>query len=496
MLVIADATRGQALAGIMGAADAEVTDQTTTILLEAANFNPVNIRKTSAALGLRTEASIRFEKGLHPELAAMAVRRAMKLFVEVCGGRAAKGLVDVYPSPRKDTRVTVTRERIQRILGYEMASAQVRTVLTDLGFGCRVVPPDRYVVRVPYWRTDVTFPDDVVEEIARATGYDRIDPRPLDGALPEPVDSPLRDLRERLKEAAVAAGFQETISYPLTTEQTLGTVLPGEIIEVHPPLRLENPMSNEQAVMRLSLRASVLATAAQNQRFERGAIAIFESARVYLSEEGDLPDEREKIVAVVTGNLPGRWGEAATQPIDFYDAKGMVDVVFERCGAEAEFEPGEDYGLLAGNVASLKVGGEPIGVFGQVHPRLAAGFDLAGKVFLLEIDVADLLQQMPGRVTHRPLSRFPAVIQDLALVIDRSVPAGKLEAIIASTALVAGVRLFDVYEGASLPEGKRSLAFQVQFQAQDRTLTESEVADARQRLVRRLQRETGAELRG
>jgi phenylalanyl-tRNA synthetase beta chain len=266
MLVIADAQKGQAVAGVMGAADAEVTPATTTVLLEAANFNPVSIRATSGALGLRTEASVRFEKGLHPDLARAAAERAMSLLVQLTGGRAAKGLVDAYPRKRRDTRVEVTRERIQRVLGADVSASHVRTALTELGFGCRWVPPDRYVVRVPHWRTDVNIADDVIEEIARATGYDAIEPLPLGGAIPEPIESPLRDLRERIRDAAAAAGFQEVINYPLTNAETLEAVVPKEVLEMHPPLRLENPMSSDAVQLRASLRARILQSPSSSAR--------------------------------------------------------------------------------------------------------------------------------------------------------------------------------------------------------------------------------------
>jgi phenylalanyl-tRNA synthetase beta chain len=496
MLVIADAGKAVAIAGVMGGQEAEVTPSTTTILLEAANFNPVNIRQTSTALGLRTEASIRFEKGLHPELAAVAARRAMKLFVEIAGGRAAKGLVDAYPSKRPDTRVVVTRRRIEQVLGVDLPTTQVRAALTDLGFGCRWVPPDRYVVRAPYWRTDVNIPDDVVEELARVGGYDKIEPAPLAGAVPPPVHDPIRDLRERLRDAATAAGLQEIITYPLTTTEVLSVVEPPDALEVHPPLRLENPMSSEQAVMRTSIRASVLQTIASNLRRERGTVALFESARAYLSSPDELPEERQLIVGGVGGNRLGRWGQPSNEEVDFFDAKGLIEEVFERVGADTAFRAGEEYGLLRGRTAELVAGEERIGVLGQVHPQVASQFDIETPVFLFELDVEKLLPAVRAGARYQPVSRFPAVIQDIALLVDASVPAESVRELILSSNLVAEVRLFDVYEGAPLPEGKRSLAFAVHFQSPDKTLTDSEVADARSRIVRRLQHELGAELRG
>jgi phenylalanyl-tRNA synthetase beta chain len=496
MLVIADANKPVAVAGVMGGADAEVTSATTTILLEAANFNPVSVRRTSGALGLRTEASIRFEKGLHPELAAVAARRAMKLLVEIAGGRAARGLIDSYPTKRADTRVVVTRDRIEKVLGLDMPTTQVRQALTDLGFGCRVVPPDRYVVRAPYWRTDVAINDDVVEELARVIGYDRLESQPLSGFIPPPVDDPVMNLREQLKDAAVAAGLQEVITYPLTTPEILALVDPPEKLEIHPPLRMENPMSVEQAVMRTSLRHSLLQTVASNLRRERGAVAIFEAARVYLSKPDELPDERQLIVGAVAGNRTGRWGEAAGEALDFFDAKGLLEDTFERTGAAVEFRAGQEFGMLRNRTAELLAGGARIGFLGEVHPSVASAFEVDTPVFMFEVDIARLLPAVTGEVHHKPLSRFPSVIQDIAVLLDATVPAAKVGEIITASNLVIDAQLFDVYEGDSLPAGKRSLAFAVQFQAADRTLTEKEVADARARIVRRLQHDLNAELRG
>jgi phenylalanyl-tRNA synthetase beta chain len=496
MLVIADAGKPVAVAGVMGGADSEVGDGTATILLESANFDAVSVRRTSAALGLRTEASIRFEKGLHPELAANAVRRAMKLIVEHTGGRAAKGIVDAYPAKRSDTRVVVTRERVERVLGVDLSTTQVRAALTDLGFGCRWVPPDRYVVRAPYWRTDVSQPDDVVEELARVVGYDKLESLPLAGSIPAPYVDPVRELRDRLRDAAVAAGMQEVITYPLTSTEVLLRVQPPEAVEVHPPLKLQNPLNSEQSVMRTSLRASVLQAVASNLRRERGTVALFEAARAYLTLQGELPQEREVIVGAVAGMRQGRWGEPSTDATDYFDAKGLLDETLERAGASVSFEAAEEYSLLRGRTAAIHVNGERAGVLGQVHPQVAAQFEISGPVFLFELDVEKLLPAVQGIVRHQPMSRFPAVIQDLALLVDETLPAAKVTQAIASSTLVSQATLFDVYEGDPLPEGKRSLAYAVHFQSLEKTLTDQEVADARRRIVRRLEHEFGAELRG
>jgi phenylalanyl-tRNA synthetase beta chain len=240
----------------------------------------------------------------------------------------------------------------------------------------------------------------------------------------------------------------------------------------------------------------VLQTVASNLRRERGTVAVFEAARAYLTRPDDLPQERELIVGAVAGFRLGRWGEPTSEEVDFYAGMGMLEEALERAGARVVFEQAEDFSLLRGRTAGILAGDERCGVYGQVHPRIASQFDIETPVFLFELDVEKLLDAMEGRVVHKAQSRFPAVIQDIALLVDAAVPAGKITAAIAGSALVTDVRLFDVYEGEPLPQDKRSLAYQVYFQALDRTLTDKEVADARQRIVRRLAHEFGAELRG
>jgi phenylalanyl-tRNA synthetase beta chain len=290
--------------------------------------------------------------------------------------------------------------------------------------------------------------------------------------------------------------LQEVISYPLTTTDLLAAVQPPDALEVHPPLRLENPMSSEQAVMRTSLRASLLQTVAANLRRERGTVAVFEAARAYLSAPGALPDEREAIVAAIGGQRRGRWGQPANEPLDFFDAKGILEEVLDRAGVDVAFRPAEEYALLRGRTAEVTAGEERAGVIGQVHPQVATRFGIEGPVFLFELDVARLLTAVRGQVRHQSLSRYPAVIQDIAVLVDLSVEAAQVARLIAASPLVVEAQLFDVYEGPPMPEGKRSLAFAVHFQSQDRTLTDAEVADARRRIIRRLEHELGAELRG
>lgn len=496
MLVIADAKEAVAVAGLMGGAASEVTEKTTAILLESANFNPANIRRTSGGLKLRTDASARFEKGLSPELAMVGVRRAVRLMLELAGGRAAEGIIDVYPGKRRETRITVTQERLRRVLGIQLPTPQVRQTLISLGFGCRWVPPDRYVVRVPYWRTDVRIPDDVAEELARIIGYDELPITTLGGAIPPAQPQPSRELRERVKDILAAAGMQEVIAYSLTNLESLAKVLPPEELRQRPPLRVANPLSHQQEYLRTTLRASLLETLASNLRHRQGRIALFEVARVYLPRAEELPQEVESLAGVVTGDQPDRWGQPRGEPVDLYDAKAYLEFLFDRLGLAIGYQDGEGSALVPGRTAEVRLDGQRVGLVGQVHPEVAAAFDIEQDVYLFEVNLESLVPQVGKPHLYQPLSRFPAVEEDIAIVVDEGVTAARVQAIIEAFPLVQRAALFDVYTGPPVPAGKKSLAYSIAYQSLDHTLSDAEVNRERRRILERLSREVGAALRG
>ena len=508
MLVIADERGPVALAGVIGGLESEVTERTVDVLLEAATFSGPNIRRTSTRLKARSEASSRFEKGLPAELAAIASQRATKLLVEVCGGTALAESIDVYPRKAKEARVEVTRARIAQVLGIDPPTAKVREALTALGFSARWVPPDRYVVRVPYWRPDVRIADDVAEEVARVIGYDEIPAEPLAGRVPPPLPQPLRELRERARDLLADAGMQEIITYALTTLEALAKVMPREELATYPPLRVVNPISAEHEYLRPTLRASALQTLAANLRFEKGPIALFETARVYLrpderlpesgrpAGEEALPEEREVVCAVVSGMRPDRWGRPGDEPLDFFDAKAYLHDLLDGLGVEAEYAAAVEHGFAAGRTAEVRAGGARIGVIGQVHPAVAGEFEIEQDAYLFELVLDDVLPLARRRKQMHDVSRFPAVEQDLALIVDAALPAAALQRVIEAAPLVRRAQVFDVYTGDQVPAGKKSVAFAVDWQSDTHTLTDEEVAEAQRKLVGRLEREFGAVLRG
>ncbi len=499
MLVIADAARAVALAGVMGGRDSEVSDTTTTVLLEAATFKGTNIRRTASRLKMRSEASARFEKGLPHELAAVAARRAAQLMALHAGGRVAPGMVDVHPVPATPATIDVPAARIRRVLGIDIPEGRVVEVLTALGFGVRQ-EPGRYRVDVPYWRPDVRIPDDVAEELIRIVGYDDLPTTTVLGRLPPPLPQPMRDLRERVKDILVAAGMQEIMTYSLVSLENLQRVVSPEALAVTPPLRLANPLSSEREYLRTSLRGSALETLARTRRVRRGEIALFETARAYIPHDrndsggDDLPDEEETVLGVVAGQRPGRWGQPSTEPVDFFDAKGYVEVLLRMLAVDVEWAATEEFGLLSGRAAAIRVGGRDVGVIGQVHPDVAAAFDVEGSAYLFELRLDLLLDQAAERRYH-PYSSVPMVEEDLNFVVDAATPAAGVRGAILEGRYVLAAHLFDEYTGGQLPPGKKSLAFAVSYQAPDRTLTDDEVAKARERLVRTMEKRLGATLR-
>ena len=507
MLVIADAGDAVGLGGVIGGAHTEMTERTNTILLESATFNPVNNRRTAQALRLPTEASIRFEKSLRPELAPIALRRATRLIREIAGGVVASGILDVFPDGDRYAPPTLalSMTRLRKVLGVTFSIERVKGVLSSLGFGCErqasgdSSDPDEGTLRVtvPYWRSDIGIgiEDDLVEEVARIVGYDEIPTTMLSTPIPAYQAQPLQDLRERVRDILVTCEMQEVICYPVTSLDDLGKV--RALDNKAAPLKVANPMSSQQEYLRTTLRSSLLSTLAANGVHQQEPVTIFESGRIYLPRQRELPDERE----IVAGLLAGPRGEAHwlsdTEQLGFYDAKGIVQRLLAELGVAATYEPAEDSSLHPGKCARIMAGKTTIGLIGEVHPTVVEAFGMeAGPVALFELDIASLLEVMPpGGVTYRPVGRFPSATRDLSVLVNHDIPAALVQEIIARQRLVSRVLLFDVYTGPNIPAAKRSLAYHIFFQSPERTLRADDVDRALQVVVSSLLKEVGAEPR-
>ena len=495
-LVIADANDAIGLGGVIGGANSEISVNTVNVLLESATFDGTNNRETAQTLGLRTEATLRFEKGLRPELAPIALRRATGLIQEVAGGTVAPGIVDVLSDEGADAPVVpLTGEKIRRMLGMEVDQKRVQETLDALGFTWESAGEFELKVTVPYWRNDVNIEEDLVEEVVRTIGYDSVPTTMLSSSIPFQQPVPVMGLRDQIKDLLASEGIQEVINYPLVTLQQLEQV--EQLDPANLPMRVTNPMSADREYLRTTLRASLLATLAANQGHGAGPFRLFEAGRVFWPREGDLPDERETVAGVLAGlRHEPSWLEDDSL-LDFYDAKGVVELVLNRLGVSATYEPSDDPSFHPGRCAVIKVEDAVIGVVGEVHPVVMDRLGLESpQVAAFELYLGPILAALPdGQQQFEPLPRYPSATRDLALVMPTDVDAGQVTRLILRHQGVDRADLFDIYAGENLAEGTKSLAFHVYFQARDRTLTNEEVNRSLDGLLRILERELKVTLR-
>ena len=453
---------------------------------------------------MSSEAAYRFERGIRAELAPLALRRATKLILEVAGGTAARGIMDVHPGRRPEPVVSISRRRLKQSLGVDFGMDEVERVLGSLGFerddAAGGSPDEELAMKVPYWRSDVAIEDDLVEEVARIVGYDNIPTTMLSTPIPHHEPSPLRSTRETLRDLLAAAGMQEVISYSLTDRATLDAVHADDAGPE--PIRIANPMSSEMQLLRTSLRGSVLRTLASNLRVSRGeGLRLFEIGSVYLprdeAKERDLPEERQMVVGVLAGPRGDVSWLVEQDDMDFFDAKGVVESALDGLSVDVEYEPSSDAIMRSGRTARLTCTGDPIGVVGEVAPSVLGRFDVDVGVAMFELDVEALCGAVGEEAGgFAGVSRFPESERDFALMVDESVPSARIQKIVSQHKLVVRAAPFDVYSGEGVPAGKKSIAFRVAFQSTGGTLTAAEVDRAQGDILRRLGREVGAELRG
>ncbi|HEX76410.1 MAG TPA: phenylalanine--tRNA ligase subunit beta [Dehalococcoidia bacterium] len=496
ILVIADKERAIAIAGIMGGLDTEVTDDTTTILIESANFNQAVIHRGSISLRLSSEASLRFEKGLSRDLPLVALKRATQLMLELSGGKVARGLIDVYPGKQQREPILLSTAQVKRLLGIEVDVSEMVKVLRLLGFGCEQTESSSQVrVNVPWWRTDINCTADLVEEVARIIGYDSIPTTMLSAPLPIHKSMPMLSLRHKLRSTLVSCGFQEVLTYSLTSSEMMSKLSPEPHLMGLTPIKVANPMSREQEYLRTSLRAGLLSVLARNERYMEGGIRLFEIGKTFLLQEKDLPQEREMLCAVLSSLQPELSWQGKAGPVDFFVAKGIIETLSSRLKLVASFEASEDEGLYPGRSAHIIIDNKKIGVIGELHPKVSEAFELTESAYLIEIDLERLLPHAASPKKYQPTPRYPSMIRDIALLVDEQRIYQQIHTIIQDSPLVDQVALFDVYSGEQVPEGKKSLAFRITYQSATHTLTDEEVDEVQQQILDRLSRELGATLR-
>ena len=529
MLMIADTLGSVALAGVMGGLESEVTDGTHTVLLESATFEGINTRRTSRTLKLFSEASYRFARGLPAKLNDVAARRAADLMRQYAGGRLVPGMVDTYPVVQNEPIVYTTASDMARILGMPVTLAQAAEALARLDFQVRVVdepaahaPEDATfgLVRrageplleciAPWHRLDIRYPADLCEEVARIIGYEHAGSTLIQDELPPQRTNAVVDTEERIRDALIGSGLQDTVNYALTTPESharLAVSAAGSAsMAAGPYITLANPVAVERRAMRRTMLVSALENLQYNLRYTN-RLAMFEIGRVYLPENADnsRPVEDRRVSIVLTGpRQPQSFYSTpeSSAEMDFYDIKGVVETLLDRLGFKAgeyEFRARPDAESFGPRCAEVYVGGQSIGLAGELHPRVRAAFDLPStRINIAELRIEPLVRSGYQKSSMRPISSMPPVVEDLAFVVNEEITLRQLEQAIRAAGgdLLVDVELFDLYHGDPLPAGTKSLAFRVTYQSQDANLRDADVVKLRERIVRRVERETGGKLRG
>lgn len=501
MIVIADESQAIGLAGVMGGLATEVTAATRTVLLEAAAFRGVNIRRTSRELGLRSEASGRFERGVDRTAMTQALDRAAGLLVAMGAAEACVGVADEYMDVALPHQVKTSVATLNRRMGTELDGAAMSGILTRLGFTVESTD-DQLVVTTPPWRNDVTGFADISEEISRSYGFDNIASTMPSGPVLQGGQSEEANLLDELRDRLIACGLDETISYSFVHRSLFDKLALGEDDSRRKAIPILNPITDEFEQMRTMLVGNVLQTVAYNVSRRNENVRIFEMGKVFAAEQlpmTQLPTETTKLCFALTGTRYETAWNRERDTVDFYDLKGVLEQLFAALGIT-------DFVLLAdaqepflhpGKSARVQIGSAVIGVLGEVHPGVAAAFDLEKKAYLAELDVQALLTGWVHRRQYKSLAKHPASTRDLAFLVKADIAVQDIESAIKGAAgnLLRNVSLFDVYQGKQVPEGMRSLAFSLQYQADDRTLTDEEVDASIQRITSALQENLQISLR-
>jgi phenylalanyl-tRNA synthetase beta chain len=499
MLVIADREEAIAIAGVMGGFTSEVGPDTRTVLLESAWFNPISIRRTSKALGLQSEASYRFERRVDPEGTVLAINRAAQLILETAGGEAAAGVFDAYPLPYFAPALSLRPKRANRILGIGLRKEQMVRILKRLQFPILSEGRGEIQVAIPSFRGDVCREVDLIEEIARVHGFDRIPRTFPQGEIRPKEGSAAFSLERLIRRLLSASGFFEVINFSFTRPDVFDRLRLSTDDPLRRTVRLRNPLSEESCLLRTLLLPSLLENLRGNENRNIRSVKIFEIAKTFHpSDSQSLPKEKREMVAVATGprfdlHWAGQKGE-----VDFFFLKGVVEALQTILDLKMELVPSDSPFLYPGKAALIEAKGHSLGWIGQIHPEVAEGFDLTVVPFgfgLVDLDLVSSLFH-PER-QYCALPRFPAVVRDVALLVPVDLPYAKPNELIQRVGgdLVDEVRLFDVYQGEKIPPGYRSLAFSIHYRAKDRTLTDEEVNRIHSALLEILKKDLGAEIR-
>ncbi len=497
MLLIADSERAVAIGGIKGGEDSGITDSTTDVLLEAAYFTPAQIRATSKTLGLATEASYRFERGTDPEMVPIASARAAKLIAEIAGGKILDGLIDVYPQKAEPRPVSLRLAKYRTKTSLDISLDEATEILRALGLNPQSdATTETIQATAPTWRIDIGIEEDLIEEVARISGYDKLTST-LPGSAGAGAYLQGENGRRAVRNTLTTLGYHEAVSFSFVNAEN-DTLL--TLVEDNARLKLSNPIDTTQAEMRTTLLGGLLEAVTRNLHHGTRNIKLFEIGKCFVQQNAvERPLEPEKIGLAITGARNENDWQTAAARLDFYDLKGAVESVAESLQlTKLNFAPSNELSYLhPGRAAVISVGSKTVGHLGQLHPSLASRFKFKQPVFIAELDLGMMLVADAIESRYQPLPKFPTVLRDIAILIERSINWAEIEEEIKTLALpqLEAIRLFDLYAGKELPAGKHSLALSLRFRAVDRTLTEAEINLMYEQVVQKLRDKFGAELR-
>lgn len=502
MLVIADSEKAAGLAGIMGGFETEITDTTTTVVLESADFYGPCIRRTARACGLSSEASGRFERGVDSETTIKALDRAAQLLQEMGACTVCEGIVDVYPNPKQANYVTFTPEQINNHLGTNIAKDVMLNIITSVGFDVTKDENDEITVKVPSWRNDVTCMADISEEIARLHGFDKIKSTLPNGVSMQGTQSAKQTFIDKVKASLSSQGLYETISFALTNEETFNKLNIPQDSPLRKAVPIMNPLSDEYPLVRTTLLSSIFDNLARNLARKNDDVALFEVGSVFFPKAlpvTELPDEVVKIAGAITGRRNAQGWNQANDMVDFYDAKGIIEELLANLRVTRyTVEAGTHYAMHPGKTALFKKGRDVIATVGEVHPAVLSAYGITKPVYIFELDATTVMKYMAKDLKYKALPKYPATSRDLAMLVDVDVNAADIEKAMTKAAgqNLTQITLFDVYTGKQVEEDKKSLAFSLTFQSNDKTLTDAEIDPAIEKIVAKLQKDFNANLRG
>jgi len=499
-LLICDGVKPVAIGGIMGGLNSEVKDDTRIVFLESAYFNPSSIRRSARRLAMPTDAAFRFERGIDPEGVLAALNRAARLIADLSGGKVCKNYIDEYPAKvPAAANIPLALSRVNAVIGTAIEGSEVIRILQSIGMEVKENEPGKYSVTPPTYRVDITREIDLIEEVARLYGYDRVPVTLPDVAVTEMAAIPRLDLEERIRTVLTGNGYNEVINYSFISPQSVDYLGLTENDERRRLVHIKNPLVEDQAVMRTTMIFALLDSLKKNANNGCFNLKLFEMGRIFLNcGAGKLPEERNVLAGLLSGTIgEDLWNYRLN--VDFYDIKGCLDNLFSdlKTGYCRYVAENPEPFLHPGKSANIYLKDSKVGYLGEVHPDVKDRMDLKVNSYVFEINLDMLVSHIAGEVTYKEISKYPAVARDVAFVVDSSVQADYMLDIVLRQKedLLENVGIFDIYAGKGLPDGTKSLGLRFSYRSPDKTLTDLEVNNVHERIVRKTIELTGARVR-